>query len=170
MIPVFIALVLIEKPLTQYLALFVFLIAAVTDSLDGYVARKYELESDFGKFLDPLADKLLVTAALATLVNKDLISVWAMYIIVMREFTVTGLRLIAVSKGVVIGAGILGKLKTVVQIIVVSYALAPFHINLEIDIAGYKTLDILVFCMLVITIISGAEYFYKNIKLISTDK
>ena len=170
MIPVFIALVLSREVFFQYAALIVFLIAAITDTLDGYVARKYDLVSDFGRFLDPLADKLLVTAALTALVGMGRMSAWAMYIIIVREFSVTGLRLIAVNRGVVIGAGFLGKLKTVVQIVVVSYGMAPFYKDIDNIFKGYSLLDILVFLMVFITVASGVEYIYRHRALLMGDK
>ena len=103
-----------------FLGLVIFLLAAITDFIDGYIARKYNLITDFGKFMDPLADKLLVTAALLILLENGLISAWVVFVILAREFIVTGFRTIAAAKGVVIAAGWLGKIKTVVQFIMIS--------------------------------------------------
>jgi CDP-diacylglycerol--glycerol-3-phosphate 3-phosphatidyltransferase len=129
LIPVFIVLILVNNTTMQYLGIVVFLLAALTDSLDGYIARKYNQISDFGKFMDPLADKLLVTAALCALVDKGTMSIWVVYIIILREFVVTGIRLIAVNNGLVIAAGTLGKLKTIVQMVVVTIALLPIDLR-----------------------------------------
>ena len=99
-------------PYANLLGLVIFLLAAITDFIDGYIARKYNMITDFGKFMDPLADKLLVTAALLILLENGLIAGWVVFIILAREFIVTGFRTIAASKGVVIAAGWLGKIKT----------------------------------------------------------
>src|SRR5574344_870006 len=99
-------------PGNYIIALVLFAVASITDSLDGYIARKNKLVTDFGKFLDPLADKVLVTAALCCFVEKGLMSAVPLTIIVSREFMVSGLRLVTASKGVVVAAGIWGKLKT----------------------------------------------------------
>ena len=109
-----------QIPFANILALIIFLVAAITDFIDGYIARKYNMITDFGKFMDPLADKLLVTAALLMLLENTLISGWVVFVILAREFIVTGFRTIAASKGVVIAAGWLGKIKTVVQFIMIS--------------------------------------------------
>jgi CDP-diacylglycerol--glycerol-3-phosphate 3-phosphatidyltransferase len=163
LIPVFIILVLFENTFAQLAALLIFIIAAVTDTIDGYVARKYNMVSDFGKFLDPLADKLLVTAALSALVGMNRISVWILFIITVREFIVTGLRLIAVNNGVVIAASIWGKIKTVLQLIVISIALLPFEFGQNMAIYGkITTVDILMYAVVAVTIISGYEYVAKN--------
>lgn len=164
MIPVFIVTGLFETvPACQYIAIALFLLASLTDLLDGYVARKYDMITDFGKFLDPLADKLLVTAALALLVHQQRISVWVLFIVVLREFVVTGLRLIAVNNGRVIAAGLLGKLKTVVQMIVISLALLPVNIGMDFALFGSVTvLDFLMYLMVFLTLLSGLEYVIKN--------
>ncbi len=165
LIPIFVLLILFRQPTTQFFALAVFLLAALTDSIDGYVARKYEMVSDFGKFMDPLADKLLVTAALTAIVDLHRTSAWVMFIIVAREFAVTGLRLIAVSRGVVISAGLWGKIKTVVQMIAVSVALLPYNFN-NICIYRFGLIDILMAIAVAITVISGLEYIIANRKLL----
>lgn len=101
------------------LAGLVFIVASVTDAADGYVARKHGLVTNLGKFIDPLADKIMVVAALVALVELQRVPAWAVVIIVAREFTVTGLRMIAASEGIVIAASTGGKLKTVMQIIAI---------------------------------------------------
>jgi len=145
--------------LNEIIAAFVFILAASTDGLDGYIARKKKMITNLGKFLDPLADKLLITAALISLVEMDRLEAYVAVIIISREFAVTGLRLVAAADGQVIAASKLGKLKTVVQIVAVSLLILnnfPFsYINLPLD-------EIVLFFAVLITIISGIDYFYKN--------
>lgn len=151
-----------QIPFANILALIIFLVAAITDFIDGYIARKYNMITDFGKFMDPLADKLLVTAALLMLLENTLISGWVVFVILAREFIVTGFRTIAASKGVVIAAGWLGKIKTVVQFIMISTLLLlnyPFELlNLPVD-------QIFVALAVILTLASGVEYIYKNLHI-----
>ena len=151
-----------QIPFANILALIIFLVAAITDFIDGYIARKYNMITDFGKFMDPLADKLLVTAALLMLLENTLISGWVVFVILAREFIVTGFRTIAASKGVVIAAGWLGKIKTVVQFIMISTLLLlnyPFELlNLPVD-------QIFVALAVILTLASGGEYIYKNLHI-----
>lgn len=171
LIPVFIALALFQNFYAQLAALLVFVLAAATDSVDGYVARKYDMISDFGKFMDPLADKLLVTAALCVLVGAGKTSVWVLFIIIVREFVVTGLRLIAVDNGVVIAASMWGKVKTVLQIIVVSVGLLPWNIGQAyVLFAGVTVLDLLMWLVVAVTVISGCEYIFKNSTVLKEQK
>lgn len=171
LIPVFIVLVLFENFYAQFAALLVFVLAAATDSVDGYVARKYDMVSDFGKFMDPLADKLLVAAALCALVGAGKTSVWVLFIIIVREFVVTGLRLIAVDNGVVIAASMWGKVKTVLQIIVVSVGLLPWNIGQAyVLFKGVTVLDLLMWLMAAVTVISGCEYIFKNSTVLKEQK
>ncbi len=168
LIPFFIAFGLMESTLFAYIALMIFVVASFTDYLDGHLARKLGLVSDFGKFLDPLADKLLVFAALALLVHKGDISVWVFYIVVLREMVVTGIRLIAASSGRVIAAGFTGKLKTMYQMVLITAALIPW-INDNLFSIGTpigSVLDILMYIMVAITLVSGAEYVIKNADVI----
>src|SRR5690242_6782498 len=109
MVPVFMAFMLIDFPFHMQLALAVFLIASLTDKLDGYLARKYNLITDFGKFMDPLADKLMVTGALVVLIQMGRINAWIVFIILAREFAVTGLRGLAAAQNVIIAASNYGK-------------------------------------------------------------
>src|SRR5690625_4406525 len=104
-------------PISHFVAALIFMIAAGTDWLDGYYARKYNLVTNLGKFLDPLADKLLVSAALILLIEMGLAPAWIVIIIISREFAVTGLRLVAAGEGIVLAASNIGKLKTVTQIL-----------------------------------------------------
>jgi len=148
---------------SEIIAAVIFIIAAITDGLDGYIARKKKLVTNLGKFLDPLADKLLVLAALISLVELGRLDAWIAIVILSREFAVTGLRLIAVADGVIISANFLGKLKTVTQIIAIVLLIlnnVPFsYVNIPMD-------TIMIWIAVIITILSGVDYFYKNRKLI----
>lgn len=163
MVPIFIVLLLVEFPYHMEAALVVFLTASLTDKLDGYLARKYNMITDFGKFMDPLADKLLVTGAFVVLIQLGRIESWIVFVILAREFAVTGLRTLAAAQNVIIAASNYGKIKTVTQIIAIVVLLLdnfPFSlINLPIDV-------IMVYTTLVITILSGVDYFGKNIQVI----
>lgn len=168
LIPFFIIFGLIQNTACAYLALAIFVVASFTDYLDGHLARKLNLVSDFGKFLDPLADKLLVLAALALLVHNGDTSVWVLYIVVLRELVVTGIRLIAAGSGRVIAAGFTGKLKTVFQMIVIILAFVPPVNQYVLSIATPvgTVLDILMYIMIAITLVSGAEYVVRNADVI----
>lgn len=159
-IPFFIAAVLLDFAGHDYVALAIFIIAAATDSLDGYVARKYNQVSDFGKFIDPIADKLLVTAALLIFVERGQMASWACFIVIAREFLVSGLRLVAVEKGTVIAAAFSGKVKTAASIVCICIMLLPFH---SAQIFQWLTLNgLCVAVILVTTVYSGIEYFVDN--------
>ena len=138
----------------RYIAVAIFVIASVSDFLDGYIARHYNQVSDFGKFLDPLADKLLVTAALIIMVEWGRMPAWAVIIIVAREFAVTGLRLVAANGGRVIAAGWSGKIKTFSTMI---------GLILMMLVTGVAVLDWVVTILVVLaTVYSGIEYVQKN--------
>ncbi len=143
----------------EIIATCVFIIAASTDGLDGYIARKRKLVTNFGKFLDPLADKLLITAALISLVDRGSIEAWMAIVIISREFAVTGLRLVAAAEGRVIAASKLAKLKTITQIIALVVVMLnnfPFAIfDLPFDVLA-------MWVAVLITIWSGIDYFVKN--------
>ncbi|HIR31049.1 MAG TPA: CDP-diacylglycerol--glycerol-3-phosphate 3-phosphatidyltransferase [Candidatus Faecousia faecavium] len=140
----------------MYLALAVFLIASLTDFVDGYIARHYGQTTDFGKFLDPLADKLLVIAAMAMYCEWGVFPAWALMIVLTREFAVTGLRLIAVQKGNVIAAGWSGKVKTASTMVGLCIMMA---------IPGIEVLNWVVIAVIVLTTVySGTEYFIQNWK------
>lgn len=156
-----------ELPIQHLAATIVFILAAATDWLDGYYARKYNLITNLGKFLDPLADKLLVSAAFILLVELKFIAAWIVIIIISREFAVTGLRLIAAGEGVVLAASNLGKIKTVSQIMAIILLLLhnfPFnYIQLPIDL-------IVLYFALIITVWSGIDYFIKNSHVLRDQK
>ena len=163
MVPIFMVLMLTEFPYHMEAAFAVFLTASLTDKLDGYLARKYNMITDFGKFMDPLADKLLVTGAFVVLIQLGRIEAWIVFVILAREFAVTGLRSLAAAQNVIIAASNFGKIKTVVQIVAISILLLgnfPFSlINLPMDI-------IAVYTALIITILSGLDYFGKNMQVL----
>jgi len=169
--PLFLAFLLLTKvPHNNLIALVIFVFASITDALDGNIARKRSLITDFGKFLDPLADKMLVTAALIGFVELGLMNGAACYIILVREFLVTSLRLIAVGGGTVIAANIWGKLKTIIQMVAVitiilvqellSFSLVKPHIeNWAVTVA-----DVIMWIAVAITVVSGITYLwaYRN--------
>ncbi|OGX80355.1 CDP-diacylglycerol--glycerol-3-phosphate 3-phosphatidyltransferase [Exiguobacterium sp. SH3S2] len=152
-----------EVPLHQFIAAVVFTIAAITDWLDGHLARKHNLVTNFGKFMDPLADKLLVTAALVLLVEMDLVAAWVVVVILSREFAVTGLRLVAADEGIVVAAGKSGKAKTWVQLFAIIFLLFG---NPIFNYIGIPFGEWAMWLALVLTIYSGAEYFAQNYKII----
>lgn len=153
MIPVFLVFLYLDFTGHLYAALAVFILASVTDTADGYVARHYNLVTDFGKFMDPLADKLLVFSAMAWFVEVAWMPAWAFFVVIAREFAVTGLRLIAVEQGRVIAAGKSGKVKTASTMVCICLMLAIPNPTLSLV------------CWIVIlatTIYSGIEYFVQN--------
>ncbi len=157
MIPVFVALLLwMKKPAGNILAMIVFIIASLTDTADGYIARRYNYVSTFGKFMDPLADKLLVCSALICLVDLGRIESWIVIIIIAREFIISGFRLIAVEKGVVIAANYWGKFKTVFQMLMVILMVANFG-GVFNAIA-----QVLKWIALALTVISLVTYLMQN--------
>lgn len=161
MIPVFIALFLYcDSNLGKILCTVVFALASFTDFVDGHIARKYNLVSNFGKFADPLADKMLVTAALICLCFSGALNPWYVIIITFREFMVTGIRILAISDGKVIAAGTSGKIKTVIQL----FAIIAMLID-RIYLLPFGLSFILMTLAVIMTVYSGAEYLIKNINL-----
>ena len=161
LVPVFIVLLFMgqNNPIFKYLALAVFVIASLTDTLDGYIARSRNLVTNFGKFMDPLADKLLVCSALICFIQIGTIPAWVVIIIISREFIISGFRLIASDKGVVIAASKWGKAKTVSQMITV--------ILLILNLPVLKTVtDIMIIVMTVLTGVSLIDYIVKNAKVL----
>lgn len=154
MIPIFLAvLYLATPPYNQYIALAIFILASVTDFIDGYVARHYHQITDFGKFMDPLADKLLVMSAMAWFVEVAWMPAWAFFVVIARELAVTGLRLVAVEQGRVIAAAKSGKVKTACTMVGIILMLIFPNATLRL---------VCVAVILVTTIYSGIEYFVKN--------
>lgn len=146
-------------PVSHFIAAVIFIIAAATDWLDGYYARKYKLVTNLGKFLDPLADKLLITAALISLVELQMAPAWMVIVILSREFAVTGVRLVAAADGSVIAASPLGKIKTVFQIIAISALM--LH-NFPFEPIGFPFAMLMLWVATILTIVSGIDYFMKN--------
>jgi len=157
MIPVYLLFMYLsggKTGLWMWLSFAVFILASLTDFVDGQIARRYNQVSDFGKFLDPLADKLLVVAAMCMLCEWGIMPAWALMIVLTREFAVTGLRLVAVGKGNVIAAGWSGKVKTAATMVGLCVLMA---------LPGYPVLDWTVIAViLVTTVYSGIEYFVQN--------
>ena len=145
----------------RYICLAIFVAASITDWLDGYLARKNNLVTNFGKFMDPLADKLLVCSSLICMIELDRLPAWIVIIIIAREFIISGFRLIAAENGVVIAANYWGKFKTVSQMIMI--------ILLILDFGGiFKTLEaIFIWLSLALTVISLITYIVRNKKVIS---
>jgi len=146
-------------PISHFVAGMLFILASATDWVDGYYARKYNLVTNLGKFLDPLADKLLVSAALILLVELGLAPAWIVIIIISREFAVTGLRLVAAGGGIVLAASNMGKLKTVTQIVAIAALL--LH-NFPFSYLGFPLATIMLYIALFFTVLSGYDYFAKN--------
>ncbi|SDC43767.1 CDP-diacylglycerol--glycerol-3-phosphate 3-phosphatidyltransferase [Shouchella lonarensis] len=171
LIPVFMLFMLVEFPFGELkifgedityamlIATALFIVAAATDWLDGYYARKRNLVTSFGKFLDPLADKLLVAAALIGLVELQLVPAWIAIVIISREFAVTGIRLVAASAGDVIAASALGKWKTVSQMVAI---IASLLHNIPFSALSIPFATIALQVAVVLTIWSGIDYFLKN--------
>ena len=145
-----------------WVSLAIFIVASLTDYIDGYIARKYKQVSDFGKFLDPLADKLLVIAAMAMFCEWDKFPAWALMIVLTREFAVTGLRLVAVGKGTVIAAGKSGKFKTASTMI----GLCVMMGFPQVPVLNWIIIGVIV----ATTLYSGVEYFIQNWNCLWDDK
>jgi CDP-diacylglycerol--glycerol-3-phosphate 3-phosphatidyltransferase len=170
LIPVFMAFLLLKIPKgheifphQDVVAAIIFILAATTDGLDGYIARKRHLVTNLGKFMDPLADKLLVSAALISLVQLGEVMAWVAWIILAREFAVTGLRAIAAVDRVVISASKLGKIKTVTQVIAISAIL--LH-DWPLSLIGIHIGQPFLYIALFFTVISGLDYLLKARKLL----
>ncbi len=159
MIPFFLYFILLS-PIREnynYIAIVIFLVASFTDFLDGYIARKHNLVTNFGKFMDPLADKLLVCSALVSLVALDSLNVLVVIVIISREFIITGFRTVASDAGVVIAASKFGKMKTISQMILIPYVM----LNLQGDVFDLIKIN-LVIITTAFTIYSGFDYIYLN--------
>jgi len=159
LVPVVVVALLDETPNGDLIAAGVFALAALTDGLDGYIARSRGDITTFGKLMDPLADKLLVTAALVSLVSLGRLEAWIAMVIIAREFAVTGLRGVAAEQGVVIQASALGKLKTAIQVAAIVALIATDPAPLGVDI--------LVYVALVVTVASGVDYFFGFRRMIA---
>ena len=167
LIPVFIITMMFDFSNHYLISCLIFIIASITDALDGHIARKNNLVTDFGKFMDPLADKLLVISALICMIEVDLVSSWMVIIIVARELTVSILRAIAAADGKVIAASGGGKLKTISQMIAIPLLLlgAQFGSSILLSIG-----NITILIATLLTLYSGWEYLYKNKNLFMESK
>ncbi|EKQ53936.1 MULTISPECIES: CDP-diacylglycerol--glycerol-3-phosphate 3-phosphatidyltransferase [unclassified Clostridium] len=183
LVPVFLVFIAVKNiPYGSFIATFIFILASLTDKLDGYIARSRNQITNFGKLMDPLADKLLVTAALISLVELHVVPSWAAVVIIAREFAVSGLRSIAAAQGRVIAASWWGKIKTVIQIIAIISLLLKVNIRdakiLKIFVIDNYYLQeffkvfptIMLMIAVIVTLISGYDYFKKNKEAVSIDK
>lgn len=149
----------------KYIAVAIFIIASLTDMLDGKIARKYNLVTNFGKFMDPLADKLLVCSAMICLVATGQLASWIVIIIISREFIISGFRLIAADNGIVIAASYWGKFKTVFQMLMIIVLI------LDIQNVGFQVLGvILTYVALILTVVSLIDYIAKNKQVLKEQK
>ncbi len=169
MIPLFVILALVQRQWAQYMALFVYILACLTDMLDGKIAREWHMITDFGKFADPIADKLLVMSALVVLVDSGRMPAWVCIVMLAREFIISGLRMVAASGGKVIAAATLGKLKTVFQMsaTIALFLLVPVAGRPLLGHFGVVLANLLMYIAAVLTIVSGVEYIFKNFDCIS---
>lgn len=163
LIPFFMYFVLSDVAYGKYIAAAIFIVAAVTDSLDGYIARRRKQITTFGKFIDPIADKLLVTSALITLVQLGKISSIIAMIIISREFIISGFRLVAAAEGIIIQASWFAKLKTIIQMVAIVSILLD---NFPFSYIGFPFSDIAIYAAVVITLLSGIDYIVKSKHLI----
>ena len=167
LIPFFVLFLLInpESLALRIIADLIFIVASLTDMLDGKIARKYNLVTNFGKFMDPLADKLLVCSAMICLIATEQLYAWIVIIIVAREFIISGFRLIAAENGIVIAANIFGKLKTVSQMIMIIILVAnlPF---VWLQVLG----QIFIWISLILTVLSLVIYIYQNSEVLKEQK
>jgi len=153
LIPVFLIILYLGFKYSNIAAMAVFIIASLTDLADGYIARKNGQVTDFGKFMDPIADKILVVAAMLWFVDQNLLPAWVVLIVIVREFLVTALRLVAVEKGRVIAAGLSGKVKTAVTMFCIIVMFLPLRQWMVYICIAAITLT---------TVVSGVEYFIRN--------
>ncbi len=162
LIPFFVIFLLFDiTPYDDYIALAIFIVASLTDTLDGYLARKNNQITDFGKFMDPLADKLLVCSAMICLIDMGRIPSWVVLIIIAREFIISGFRLVASDNGIVIAASKWGKAKTISQMIMVILLIADFG-------GAFDTLEtVFIYLALILTVISLVDYIAKNKQVLS---
>ena len=156
LIPFFVVFLLVDiTTYDKWIALAIFIVASLTDLLDGKIARKYNLVTNFGKFMDPLADKLLVCSALICLVSLGRIAAWMVIVIIAREFIISGFRLIASDNGVVIAASYWGKFKTTFQMVMICLMIADIP---QISLVT----DIVMWAAVILTVVSLVDYLVKN--------
>ena len=183
LIPLFLVFILVKDiPYGSLIALLIFVLASITDKVDGYIARSRNQITNFGKFMDPLADKMLVISALIALVECGLIPSWMVIVIIAREFAISGLRMLAASEGLIVAASWWGKIKTVIQIAATMALL--LRLNYEqigfvkeffesnavlIGFINYVPMTLMVLSVIA-TVVSGIDYFIKNMKVINYKK
>ena len=159
LVPIFMIVLYSDINNSQLYAAIIFIFASLTDTLDGYIARSKNLVTNFGKFVDPLADKVLVSAALISLVEMGKIPAWIVVIIIAREFTITGFRIIAASEGITIAASPWGKVKTIAQLIAITLILLN---NFPFTYLNIPMATIMLYISLLFTVYSGYDYIHKN--------
>lgn len=162
LVPIFMVLFMIDNAACRWAALGVFILASITDAVDGHVARKYNQTTTFGKFVDPLADKVLTTAAFLILMHYGRMDVWAVMIVLTREFMVAGVRLVAAGEGNVVAASMWGKLKTVTQMVAIVVAMILMSFDKFLGVPSIILSEILIWISVVFTIVSGIDYLAKN--------
>ena len=159
MVPFFVVFILLvpQYLFFKWIALAIFVIASLTDLLDGKIARKYNLVTNFGKFMDPLADKLLVCSAFICFIELDKLPTWMVLIVIAREFIISGFRLVAADNGIVIAASMWGKYKTAVSMVMICFVIA----DLSNPVFYYIT-QVLIWASLILTVVSLIDYIVKN--------
>ncbi len=162
LVPFFMAFALMSSRGAHIAALCIFIIASVTDWLDGKIAREQGLVTTFGKFMDPLADKLLTTAAFLVFMEMDIISPWVIIIILFREFAVAGIRLVAAGTGKIMAASMWGKAKTVSQMAAIILSLLLIIVPVLGDSVNFAVINTVVWISTVLTLISGVDYIWKS--------
>ena len=171
--PIFMVFFLMDNVYCRALALLIFTLAALTDLWDGYLARKYGIITGFGKFMDPLADKILTSTAFISFVALGYVKAWMIMLIIIREFSITGLRSLAAYRGLVISPSISAKVKTVFQMLTIVVILLYINLKTVLEAVGYtgpwlsspligQAIDGLVLATMVITVLTGIDYLIKN--------
>lgn len=158
LVPVFVVFLMCNiTGYDKWIALAIFIIASLTDLLDGKIARKYNLVTNFGKFMDPLADKLLVCSAFICFIELGKLPTWMVLIVIAREFIISGFRLVAADNGVVIAASMWGKYKTAVSMVMIGFVIADIQIPFVIIVT-----EVLIWASLILTVVSLIDYILKN--------
>ena len=162
LVPIFMWAMILDTDHTKTLALVIFILASTTDWVDGFLARRFNEVTTFGKFMDPLADKLLITAAMLIFVQQGRLPSWAAMLIIAREFIVTSLRSVASAQGAVLSAELSGKIKTVVQIFCTSYLLIPVQIFSDFRLGEISGEALAGYVMVAVTLWSGIDYLVRH--------
>lgn len=158
LVPVFVVFLMCNiTGYDKWIALAIFIIASLTDLLDGKIARKYNLVTNFGKFMDPLADKLLVCSAFICFIELGKLPTWMVLIVIAREFIISGFRLVAADNGVVIAASMWGKYKTAVSMVMIGFVIADIQIPFVVTVT-----EMLIWASLILTVVSLIDYILKN--------